>query len=78
MTGESWRGPSKDGVPPQSVGRVLWRAKPSGRTARPHLLRISGARKSVVAVTGEARLPQDAFSIDRDCGASYSMSAMPS
>jgi hypothetical protein len=50
MTGESWRGPSKDGVPPQSVGRVLWRAKPSGRTARPHLLRISGARKSVVAV----------------------------
>ena len=33
MTGERWRGPSKDGVPPQSVGRVLWRAKPSGGTA---------------------------------------------
>jgi hypothetical protein len=41
---------------PQSVVRVLWGVSPSAGTARPHLLRISGARKSVVAVTGQATL----------------------
>jgi hypothetical protein len=40
-------------VPPQSVIRVLPRAWGTGGTARPHLLRISAARKFVVAVTGE-------------------------
>ena len=30
--------------------KVLWRASEGAGTARPHLLRISGARKSVVAV----------------------------
>jgi hypothetical protein len=39
-------------VPPQSVAKVLWRARQTAGTARPHLLRKSGARKSVVAVTG--------------------------
>ena len=56
------RSPHLSSVEPRGQGRalrrhavkVLWRPKPSGGTARPHLLRISGARKSVVAVTGEA------------------------
>jgi hypothetical protein len=34
MTGERWRGPSKDGVPPQSVVKVLWRGPQSAGTAR--------------------------------------------
>jgi hypothetical protein len=34
MTGERWRGPSKDGVPPQSVVKVLWRGPQSAGAAR--------------------------------------------
>jgi hypothetical protein len=45
-------------VLPQSVGKVLWTAKPSAGTARPHLLKISAARKSVVAVAGDVRRTQ--------------------
>jgi hypothetical protein len=40
-------------APPLSVVRVLLRARVCAGTARPHLLRISGASKSGVAVTGE-------------------------
>ncbi len=50
MTGERWRGPSKDGVPPQSVGRVLWRAKPSGGTAPRRCIRISDLVSSSLAM----------------------------
>ena len=48
-----------DGDPPQSVAQVPSREGEDAGTARPHLLRISSARKSVVAVAGEAiRLPK--------------------
>jgi hypothetical protein len=40
------------GCDPPSVSRVLWGGGIGAGPARPHLLRISGARKSVVAVTG--------------------------
>jgi hypothetical protein len=47
-----------------------------GTARRLHLSRISGARNSVVAVTGEAtRLPRTRVLINRVCGTSYSMSA---
>lgn len=36
--------------------RVLWRATKSAGTVRPNLLRISGARKSVVAVAEDMHL----------------------
>jgi hypothetical protein len=39
-------------VPPQSVAKVLWRARLCAGTARRRPSRTSGARKSVVAVTG--------------------------
>jgi hypothetical protein len=42
------------GGPPTIFGRVPLLIGESAGTARPHLLRISGARKAVVAVTGEA------------------------
>lgn len=47
--------PSLDG-PPLDGGRVLQKGVPAG-IARPHLLRVSDARKSVVAVTEEAVRP---------------------
>jgi len=50
MAGEDRR---RMAVPPQSVGRVLWRAWNRAGTARPHLPRIFIAKKSVVAVAGE-------------------------
>ena len=47
------------GVPPIIFGRVLLSTEGTGGTARPHPLTISGARKSVVAVTGKGmRLAQ--------------------
>jgi hypothetical protein len=60
----------------RSIVRVLSRASEPAGTARPHLLRISGARKSVVAVTRGGNTSGRVL-INRDCGASYSMSAMP-
>ncbi len=39
-------------APPIIRAKVLWRPEVSAGTARPRLLRTSGARKSVVAVTG--------------------------
>jgi hypothetical protein len=48
-----WRGPSRDGNTPTMVAlRVLWRERGWAGTAGPRILRISGARKFVVAVTG--------------------------
>jgi hypothetical protein len=41
----------------RATGRLLVDLAPLPRYARPHLSRISGARKSVVAVTGVARMP---------------------
>jgi hypothetical protein len=48
------------------IDRVLPRACSPAGTARPHLLRISGARKSVVAVTGELRPAQCPLRADSD------------
>jgi hypothetical protein len=45
----------------KSVAKVLWRAPQTAGTAPPHLLRKSGARKSVVAVTGAAARPTHTF-----------------
>jgi len=44
--------------PSASVGKVLPRAPQRAGTARPHLLRISGARKTVVAVAVGTATPQ--------------------
>jgi hypothetical protein len=41
-------------VPPRSVVRVLWSARPFAGTAPRRPARISSARKSVVAAAGEA------------------------
>ena len=57
--GDRWRGTvERMAVPPQSVVRVLLRARLCAGTARPHLSRISGAGKSVVAVTMSALRPE--------------------
>jgi hypothetical protein len=45
---------SKEGQALHVETRVLQSSGSPAGTARPHLLRISGTRKSVVAVTGEA------------------------
>jgi hypothetical protein len=52
-TCEAVDGPPRmaDRLPPHRISRkVLWSLSEGAGTARPHLLRISGARKSVVAV----------------------------
>jgi hypothetical protein len=52
---DGWREPPQDGGVSRNGGRrkVLWTISEGARTAQQHLLRISGARKSVVAVTEE-------------------------
>ena len=50
------------------VVRVLQRATGTAGNARPHLLRISGARKSVVAVTGAAHHDLDEAAIIAQAG----------
>src|SRR5262245_57395058 len=49
-------GPPQDGDPargcPHMGSRVLWSASEGAGTARPHPLRISSAKKSVVTVAG--------------------------
>ena len=51
VTVERWR-PSDEGGHPQSVRRYSGERPKRAGTTRRHLLRIFGARKSVVAVTG--------------------------
>jgi hypothetical protein len=48
------------------VAKVLPSAPQTGGTARPHLLRISGARKSVVAVVADVRRTQCPLCADSD------------
>ena len=46
--------PPRGGASLGAILGVLWDASEGAGTARPHLLRTSGARKSVVAVAGKA------------------------